>query len=113
MLTVGNVDRPNLQRKGLEPFVRAAALLPGRRFVVVGAWLDDAIEQLRAIAPPNVTFTGRLSDAQVQDQLRRAAVYVQASLHEGFGMSLAEAMAAGCVPVVTRAGPMVAGAAAG
>ncbi len=106
VLTVGNVDRPNLQRKGLEPFVRAAALLPGRRFVVVGAWVDDAIEQLRAIAPPNVTFTGRLSDAQVQDQLRRAAVYVQASLHEGFGMSLAEAMAAGCAPVVTRAGAL-------
>jgi len=106
VLTVGNVDRPNLQRKGLEPFVRAAALLPGRRFVVVGAWVDDAIDRLRAIAPPNVTFTGQLSDALLQDHLRRAAVYVQASLHEGFGMSLAEAMAAGCAPVVTRAGAL-------
>jgi len=106
VLTVGNVDRPNLRRKGLEPFVRAASLLPGRRFVVVGAWVDDAIDRLRAIAPPNVTFTGQLSDAQLQDHLRRAAVYVQASLHEGFGMSLAEAMASGCAPVVTRAGAL-------
>ena len=33
-----------------------------------------------------------------------ATVYVQASAHEGFGMSLAEAMLAGCVPVVSEKG---------
>ena len=32
---------------------------------------------------------------------RRASVYVQASRHEGFGLAVAEAMLAGCVPVVT------------
>src|SRR5262249_14969016 len=104
ILTIGNVDRPNLRRKGLEPFVRAAALLPGQRFVLAGAWLDGAIDHLRAIASPNVTFTGRLSDADLDTYLERASVYVQASTHEGFGVAVAQAMAAGCVPVVTRAG---------
>lgn len=106
VLTVGNVDRPNLRRKGLEPFVRAAALLPHRRFVLVGAWLDDAVDDLRVIAPDNVTLTGHLSDADLQALFRRATVYVQASMHEGFGLALAEAMAAGCTPVVTRAGAL-------
>jgi glycosyltransferase involved in cell wall biosynthesis len=110
-LTVGNVDRGNLQRKGHEPFVRAAALLPDVNFVLVGNWKDDAIDYLRSIATPNVTFTGRLSDEALNDYYRKAAVYLQPSLHEGFGLSVAEAMLAGCIPVVTRAGslPEVAG----
>jgi glycosyltransferase involved in cell wall biosynthesis len=105
-LTVGNIEWPNLQRKGMEPFVRAAAHLPDVKFVVVGAWADDSIEHLRSIASPNVTFTGRVSDAELLDWYRRASVYVQASLHEGFGLSVAEAMLAGCIPVVTRRGSL-------
>ena len=45
-------------------------------------------------------FTGWLSDEELQDLYRRASVYVQASRHEGFGLAVAEAMLAGCVPVV-------------
>jgi glycosyltransferase involved in cell wall biosynthesis len=110
-ITIGNVDRPNLARKGFEPFVAAAALLPEVRFVVVGAWKDDAIEHLRSIAGPNVEFTGWVDDAALDSYYRRAAVYVQASRHEGFGIAVAEAMLAGCIPVVTREGalPEVAG----
>jgi glycosyltransferase involved in cell wall biosynthesis len=106
VLTVGNVDRSNLQRKGHEAFVRAAALMPDVEFVLAGAWKDNAANQLRALATPNVKLTGRLSDEELNDYYRRASVYVQASRHEGFGMSVAEAMLAGCVPVVTRAGAL-------
>lgn len=105
-LTVGNVDRSNLRRKGHEPFVRAAALLPDVSFVLVGNWKDETIKYLRSIATANVTFTGRLSDEALLDCYRKAAVYVQPSLHEGFGLSVAEAMLAGCVPVTTRAGSL-------
>ncbi|MEW5721075.1 MAG: glycosyltransferase family 4 protein, partial [Chloroflexota bacterium] len=105
-ITVGNVDRDNLQRKGLEPFVRAAALLSDVPFVLIGAWRDDAIERLRSFAPANVQFTGRLDDAALSAFLARARVYVQASRHEAFGMALAEAMLSECVPVVTRVGAL-------
>jgi len=105
-LTVGNVDRTNLRRKGHEPFVRAAALLPDVDFVLVGNWKDDAIDYLRGIATPNVTFPGRVSDEALLGYYRKASVYVQPSLHEGFGLSVAEAMLAGCIPVVSRAGSL-------
>lgn len=106
-LTVGNVDQANLWRKGHEPFVRTAALLPDVAFLLVGAWKDDAIEHLRAIATPNVTFAGRVSDDELLSHYSQASVYVQASAHEGFGLSVAEAMLGGCVPVVTRAGSLL------
>jgi glycosyltransferase involved in cell wall biosynthesis len=102
-LTVGGVWRENLYRKGLLPFAQAAKLLPDWQFIVVGRW-EDGIDALRAAADVNVALTGFLDDAALAETYRRASVYVQASLHEGFGMSLAEAMSAGCIPVGTRIG---------
>jgi glycosyltransferase involved in cell wall biosynthesis len=100
-LTVGAVERGTLVQKGQIPFARAAAALPDVRFVHAGGFNDDeAIAELRAVAGKNVEYTGWLSDAELHALYRRAAVYVQASLHEGFGLAVAEAMLAGCVPVV-------------
>jgi glycosyltransferase involved in cell wall biosynthesis len=100
-LNVGAVDAGTLVQKGQLPFVEAARLLPDVRFVLAGRWLDDAVERLRAAAGPNVELTGWLSDEQLADLYSRASVYVQPSRHEGFGLAVAEAMLAGCVPVVT------------
>jgi glycosyltransferase involved in cell wall biosynthesis len=105
-LTVGAVDHGTLVQKGQGPFVHAARELPDVAFVVAGKWLDDAVEQLRAQAGPNVEFTGWLSDEELLGLYRRARVYVQASRHEGFGLAVAEAMLAGCVPVVVNATAM-------
>ena len=105
-LTVGNVDTVNLERKGLRPFVAAAGLLPDVSFEVVGRQLDGAADALRALAGPNVALTGFLAQDALEARLRRAAVYVQASQHEGFGVSVAEAMLAGAIPVVTPAGAL-------
>jgi glycosyltransferase involved in cell wall biosynthesis len=99
-LTVGAIDRTTLVQKGQLPFVEAARLVPDVRFTFAGKWLDESVEQLRARAGENVEFTGWLSDEDLHAAYRRAAVYVQASRHEGFGLAVAEAMLAGCVPVV-------------
>jgi len=102
--TISFVRHANLQRKGLETFVRAAANLPALEFLLIGEWLDDSIRYLRGIAPPNVSFAGWLPEPDLIRALQQSAVYVQASLHEGFGCSLAEAMLCGCVPVVSARG---------
>ena len=99
-LTVGAIVSTTLMRKGQIPFVEASRLLPDVTFTFAGRWLDDSVAQLRARAGENVHFTGWLSDEDLHAAYRRAAVYVQASRHEGFGLAVAEAMLAGCVPVV-------------
>jgi glycosyltransferase involved in cell wall biosynthesis len=106
VVTVGNVVATNRIRKGMEPFVRAAHYLPDVPFVLIGRWGDETVRELKEIAPPNVTFTGYVSDEILGDYLRRAKVYVQASAHEGFGLSVAEAMLSGCIPIVTRVGAL-------
>jgi glycosyltransferase involved in cell wall biosynthesis len=106
VLTVGNVNQPNLKRKGLENFVLAAREMPEIQFVLVGAWQDQSIDHLRRIASANVILTGWVDENTLLEYYRKASVYVQASLHEGFGLSVAEAMLAGCTPVVTRAGSL-------
>jgi glycosyltransferase involved in cell wall biosynthesis len=99
-LTVGAIDQTTLVQKGQLPFVEASRLLPDVRFTFAGKWLDASVDELRARAGDNVRFTGWLSDEDLHAAYRRAAVYVQASRHEGFGLAVAEAMLAGCVPVV-------------
>ena len=105
-LTVGGVWRENFLRKGLLPFTQAAAHLAETKFTLAGQWFDDGINELRKIAPPNIEFPGFVTNAQLGKLYRQASVYVQASLHEGFGLSVAEAMLAGCIPVVTRQGAL-------
>lgn len=98
------ISRVALLQKGVEPFVRAAAELPEVEFLVIGEFADDGTkEYLQSIAPPNVRFTmRRYSAAECANAFRDSRVYVQASAHEGFGVSLAEGMACGCVPVVAN-----------
>ncbi|MDQ3728522.1 MAG: glycosyltransferase [Actinomycetota bacterium] len=105
-LTVGAVYSVNMARKGHGPFIEAAAELPDVEFVLAGEWWDETGQSLADSARSNVRVTGRLSDEDLDGLFRTASVYVQASLQEGFGMALAEAMLAGAVPVITPAGAM-------
>jgi len=105
-LAVGNISWPNLKRKGWEPFVKAASYLPEMQFVMAGKWADDSVQYLKSIAADNVLFPGRVSDDELHRLYLKAKVYVQASLHEGFGMTVAESMLAKCIPVVSRNGAL-------
>ena len=111
VLTVGAVNKSNLKKKGLETFVKTARFLPNVRFVLVGRHADNSINYLKEIASKNVEFTGYVSFNKLLELYGKAMVYAQLSYHESFGVALAEAMACGCVPVVTKmaAIPEVAG----
>lgn len=101
-ITVGGVDWERLKRKGYERFVKSAAYHPEVQFALVGRWHDSSIEHLRTVATDNVLFTGWVSDKELLQWFNRARVYVQGSVHEAFGCSVAEAMLCECVPVVSE-----------
>lgn len=106
VITVGGVVWSNLKRKGIETFVRSAKYVPGARFVVIGKIGDDSINYLKSIASKNVKFTGYITEENLISYLQKAKVYVQPSLHEGFGVSVAEAMLCECIPVTSKCGAL-------
>lgn len=105
-LNVGNLSKQNELRKGIRPFIQTAGLLKAWRFVHAGKWKDDSHKALKALATSNVHFEGFVSDERLKELFQRASVYVQPSLHEGFGLSVIEAMQRGCIPVVSAEGAL-------
>lgn len=65
----------------------------GRRLLVAGGYQGPARE--------GVEYLGRVSDAELLALYRGAAAYVDASLYEGFGYQVLEAMACGTPVVAT------------
>ena len=98
-----SISQSAILQKGVGPFVASARYAPEVEFVVVGEDLDGTVPELQREATPNVTFINRrLNKYECAEVFQTAQVYVQASAHEGFGVSLAEGMACGCVPVVAN-----------
>ena len=91
VLAVGTLE----PRKNL---ARVAEACRGLDLRVVGARGWGGVE-----APAGTTFLGEVSDDQLARLYRGARCLVYPSLHEGFGIPVAEALACGC-PVVTSAG---------
>jgi glycosyltransferase involved in cell wall biosynthesis len=102
VLTVANINHSILKRKGLDTFVKAASYLPDTKFAIIGKHVDDSVEELRKIAPPNVDFTGFVSDEKLLQWYQKSKVYCQLSRYEGLPNSLCEAMLCGCIPVGTN-----------
>jgi len=106
VLTIGQIRQVNLARKGLETFARAAALVPDARFLMVGQIMDGSADYLRSMAPANLEIRDAVPQAELDALYGQASVYVQASLHESFSLTVVEAMAAGAVPVISRRGAL-------
>jgi glycosyltransferase involved in cell wall biosynthesis len=97
-------SRAQFVRKGLDRFAELARCLPHRRFVAVGELA--AVEELTSCFPNNIQVTGAVSNSILLSYLQRARFYCQLSRHEQFGVSVAEAMAVECVPVVSDNGAL-------
>jgi glycosyltransferase involved in cell wall biosynthesis len=106
IIVTNSADTP---LKGLTYLLQAVAEIRQRRpirLVVIGQPKPKgAIERLvRQLGlAPQVTFTGRISNAAFVRQYARARIAVVPSVYEGFGLPAGEAMACG-VPVIATTG---------
>ncbi|WP_322100127.1 glycosyltransferase family 4 protein [Geminicoccus harenae] len=112
LLAVGSV----LPRKDFPALVDALATLQDLpwRLVIAGSLVRDLVEagRLRAAIDRHglaerVSLTGEVAADELHALLHRSDLFVSSSRYEGFGMALAEAVAAG-LPVVAVAGGAVA-----
>ncbi|MCL2220448.1 MAG: glycosyltransferase family 4 protein [Chitinispirillia bacterium] len=99
----------HIERKGIEYLIRAAAMLdPGKfevRIVGHGNLTERLKEQAANEAPQQVTFTGKLSTEQLEEEYKSAGCFVLPAIvdsrgdTEGLGVVLIEAAEYG-VPIV-------------
>jgi glycosyltransferase involved in cell wall biosynthesis len=93
----------------VETLVRTAAHLNSEvhglyRFMIVGDGSQrPSLERLadQGGVGESVDFAGTISEDEMKTRLKDAAIYVSCSTSDGTSVSLLEAMAAGCVPIVT------------
>jgi glycosyltransferase involved in cell wall biosynthesis len=102
VITIGRV----VPEKRMSLFLEIARQLPQVKFAIIGSVAPEReshLQHLKDTAPANVSFV--ISPLRrVKDLLSKAKIYVHSALNEHFGISIVEAMAAGCVPVVHDSG---------
>jgi alpha-1,2-mannosyltransferase len=101
VVTVGRF----VKGKNYETVLEVARLLPTINFMIIGRKQDpNYFEKLRILKPNNVTLLTDLSQEELFREIARAKVYLHTMIGEHFGISIVEAMAAGCIPVVHNSG---------
>jgi glycosyltransferase involved in cell wall biosynthesis len=105
LLTVGSIGSRKNQARCIAAFGRSGLADRGVRYVVCGG-KEPGSDHVEALAKRTmgVTLLPYVSDAELAWLYCNAQGFVLASLLEGFGIPVAEAIAHGLVPVVSRDG---------
>ena len=104
ILAVSSLD----PRKNFKNLIKAfkSCKLPATNLVIVGNAhkLFAADEELSALSKndPTIIFTGYVDDKELVSLYTKAKVFAYPSLFEGFGIPPLEAMACGCLTVVSN-----------
>lgn len=103
LLTVGSIGHRKNHLRCIEAFARSGLAATGVSYVIAGG-AEPGFEEVCVVADatPGVVRLAYVDDAELSWLYDSAAGFVLVSQLEGFGMPVAEAIARGLVPLVTR-----------
>ncbi|HEX8674249.1 MAG TPA: glycosyltransferase [Longimicrobium sp.] len=108
VVTVGaiNPDKDQLLQ------VRIAARFPERKFVLIGynsapRYYEMVMRSIRELGVKNVQVITDAARDEIPEYLRRSRVFLHTKRDEHFGISIAEAVGHGCMPVIHDSGGQV------
>lgn len=97
-----------IKSKGVSILLKAMAIItqtyPEQKLIIVGDGVErETLESLVKLLhiSNNVMFAGAKPHNQLPDFYKQASIFVSPTLSEGFGLTLAEALACGCAVVVS------------
>jgi glycosyltransferase involved in cell wall biosynthesis len=92
--------------KHYEMVIEIAKQMPTAKFVIIGRKClnDPYYDKIAMSKPDNVDLCANATRADVSALLGEAKIYLHTMIGEHFGISVVEAMAAGCIPVVHNSG---------
>jgi len=108
IFTISKLTESHIVRKKIFTVIDAAKYVveayPNLKFVIAGA-KSGAIDKVNQRIvdyglEKHVLLPGRISEKEKLSYFSRSLIYLQPTIHEGFGLAIAEAMSCG-VPVVT------------
>jgi len=86
--------------KGIDMVIEAARLFPEYTFTIIGSSNQNSNFEV----PANVTIIPFVPHHELRSIYCKHDYYLQLSMSEGFGNTLAEAMLCGCIPIGANAG---------
>lgn len=104
LVSVALLNRMNYRRKKMEFIKEIARAMPDYEVVHIGHVAPAMEEEFHHNMPENMKALGYVSDEELWQWYHRAHGLLIPSWHEGFGLTAAEAPAAGCIPFISGAG---------
>lgn len=87
-------------------FIFLPKLMPDAKLYVIGNDFDNCLQKCKELAnknniQKNVIFAGELQREKLIEYYSKAEYIISASSYEGFGISIVEGMASGCIPLLS------------